>query len=317
MKKFIRELKPQEEVQAVFLLKKKELQKTKGNKPYLKLSLCDRTGVIEARVWDNAELFDARIDAGDMVWVKSTAELWQDVLQLKVDDVRLAAADEYRLEDIVRTVEDRDALLEKVKRYLGSGPDTWLTRLTKSFLEDDVFMKRFIDSPGARSWHNAYIGGLLEHTYEVMVVVDTMCGLYPDADRQMCLLGAFLHDIGKITEIDPKTFEYTLEGNLLGHLPIGFEMLCEKIGAIKNFPKARAALLKHIVLSHHGEYEQQSPVLPKTLEATVIYHADELASQANAVKELIQAQRHIGKVWSGFVNIKNRRYLLQSPKENA
>jgi len=144
-----------------------------------------------------------------------------------------------------------------------------------------------------------------------MTIVHKACELYPTADRDVCLAGALLHDIGKIYELDPVTFEYTVEGGLIGHLPIGFEMLSRKIDSISAFPAALATHLKHVILSHHGEYEQQSPVLPKTLEATIVYQADELVSQANAVQELIRAQSGSGKDWTNFVTIKNRKYFLK------
>src|SRR3990167_1938941 len=141
-----------------------------------------------------------------------------------------------------------------------------------------------------------------------MLIVDKVCDLCQEANRDMCLIGAFLHDSGKILEIDPTTFEHTLQGGLIGHLSLGFELLSNKISQIEGFPLDSALYLKHIILSHHGEYQQQSPVLPKTLEATIVYHADELVSQTNAVKELINAQSSIQKVWSNYVTIKNRKY---------
>jgi len=318
MKKiFIKDCKAQNAVESVFLLRKKEMQRTKDNKPYLRLSVCDKTGSLEARVWENAEAYNAQIEAGQAVVVKGTLELWKDALQIKVESIRRAETGEYALEDLLRTVEDREKLFKGIRAYLDACEDKWLRALTKRFLDDSVFIDKFMRSPGARSWHNAYIGGLLEHTYEVMYIVEKTCALYPEAKKDLCLTGAFLHDIGKIFEIDAQTFEYTYEGNLIGHLPLGFELLSRAISELQGFPGELALLLKHIVLSHHGEYEQQSPILPKTLEATIVYHADELVSQANAVKEHAYAQKNTQQVRSTYISIKNRKYLIKDLTADA
>ena len=144
-----------------------------------------------------------------------------------------------------------------------------------------------------------------------MYISERVCELYPQADKDLVLIGAFVHDIGKVLELDPNTFQYTLDGGLIGHLTLGFDILSKKISEIKDFPKDLELKLKHIILSHHGEYEQQSPVLPKTLEATIVYQSDELTSQANAVKELIEAQSGGEKEWSDYVRLKERKYLLK------
>ena len=216
----------------------------------------------------------------------------------------------------MRSIENSDELFENIKKILRTTISHPLaSRLIQSFLDDVSFIESFKKAPGARSWHNAYIGGLMEHTYEVMVIVERMCDLYPGARKDIALVGAFIHDIGKIYELDPFSFEYTLEGGLVGHLSIGFEILSSKINAIADFPEDMALALKHIILSHHGEYEQQSPVLPKTLEAIIVYHADELVSQANAVKEIMRSQSYGNREWSNFVSIKNRKFLLKRIEE--
>ncbi len=311
MNKAIKDFKTGSMVEGVYLLKKKDLQKTKDNRPYLKLLLADKTGAIEARVWEDAEAVSNKIDCGTAVKVKGLVDSWNDNVQVKIDRIGPALKEDYRLEDLLRCADNIDDIFKKIENYLESLSAKWIRLLAEEFLKDGDFIERFKKSPGAQSWHNAYIGGLLEQTYEVMFITDAVCSLYKQADRDICIIGAFLHDIGKIFEINPSTFEYTVEGGLLGHLPMGFELLSKKISLIKDFPEDLGLYLKHIILSHHGEYQQQSPVLPKTLEATIIYHADELASQTNAVKELIAAQSNMQKAWSNYVTIKNRKYLLK------
>ena len=313
MKKFIKDLKVGEVIKDSFLLKKKEMAKTKEGKPYLRVSFADKTGSVDGMVWDDAEATDKCIQTGMVVYVSAEVDKYRENIQLKVKSVRAASDDEYNAEDIVRTVENGDAIFKNIIGLFESCKSAPVLSLAKRFFGDDELMKRFMRSPGASSWHNAYLGGLMEHTWEVMYIVDKVCVLYPQAHRDVAIMGAFVHDIGKVVEIDPKTFEYTLYGGLIGHLPLGFEILSKKIDEVKDFPDDIALHLKHIILSHHGEYEQQSPILPKTLEATIVYHADDLVSQANAVKEIIAQQSPMQKVWSNFVSIKNRKYLLTKP----
>lgn len=317
MKKFIKDLRVGERIHSIFLLKSKELLKTKYDKSYLKLFLSDKTGEIEARVWEEAEQMDKEINCGQGVSVRGTVESWQNNIQLKVEGIRKALKDEYQQEDLIRSVENIEEIFSKVKNYLENINNQWLSLLAEEFLNDSTLMDRFKKSAGARRWHNAYIGGLLEHTYEVMLIVEKVCSFHSEASQDLALMAAFLHDIGKVAELDPNTFEYTLEGRLIGHLTLSFELLSKKIDLIENFPKDLELHLKHILLSHHGEYEQQSPVLPKTLEATIVYHADELVSQANGVKELIHGRSKDEQEWSNFVSIKNRKYLLQKPLMNT
>jgi 3'-5' exoribonuclease len=310
MKKFIKDLKVNDGIESVFFLKKKELARTQAGKPYLKLTLSDKTGRMEAKMWEGGEQADEMVATGAAVFVRGRVDSYNG-LQIRVDEIRLADQKEYKFEDLVRSVEDPDKIYKQMNAMLEEISDKWLSALAKEFLDDEELMVKFRKSPGAQNWHNAYIGGLMEHTYEVMHICREICKLYPEADKDAVTIGAFTHDIGKTVELDINTFEYTIDGGLIGHLTLGFEILSRKIAGIKGFPQEKALALKHIILSHHGEYEQQSPILPKTLEATIVYHADELVSQANAVKEVISQQSDGDKLWSNFITIKNRKYLLK------
>lgn len=317
MKKFISELKVNEVVDSFFMLHKKELKIAKNDKPYLALTLADMTGKIEGRLWDNAERFNELADTGDVVHIKGAVDKYREEKQLKVD--HLAKADErlYKYEDMVRVAENRDNILSNVTSTLGSVTNPWLKALAARFTEDAGFMSLFKDGIGGKMWHNAYIGGLMEHTYEVMYIVDKMCGMYPEVNRDLALFGAFLHDVGKVYELDFRRMEYTDEGGLVGHIVIGHKILVAKMSEVEGFPADLALRLEHIILSHHGEYEQQSPVLPKTLEATIVYHADELVSQANAIKEIQKNEAGDGRSWSQFVSMKNRKYYIKGAEEEA
>ncbi len=316
-KKFISDLKINEQVDSYFVLRNKNLRLTKYDKPYLQLSFTDKTGKIEGRLWENAEEFNETVESGDVVRVKAAVDKFREERQLKVDFMEKADERAFRYEDMVRVAENRGEIYGKVLSYLESLKNPWIRSLADEFTRDDKLMTMFKDGVGGKSWHNAYIGGLMEHTYDVMFIVDQMCGLYPEADRDTAIFGAFIHDIGKVHELDPKKMEYTVEGGLLGHIAIGYRILSEKIAQVKDFPEALRLRLEHIILSHHGEYEQQSPVLPKTIEATIVYQTDELVSQANAIKEIQRSQTEEGKVWSNFVSIKNRKYYIKTPEEEG
>jgi 3'-5' exoribonuclease len=218
---------------------------------------------------------------------------------------------------MVRVAENRDKIFSDTLKYLKGIKSRWIHTLAENFTGDEKLMSLFKDGLGGKSWHNAYVGGLLEHTYEVMYIVDQMCKIYPEVDRDIALFGAFIHDIGKVYELDSRKVEYTVEGGLVGHIVIGHKILMEKISGIQDFPRDLLLRLEHIILSHHGEYEQQSPVLPKTLEATIIYQVDELVSQANAVKELQLSQAREGKTWSDFVSIKSRKYYIKDARDES
>lgn len=315
-KKFINELKLNEEVDDVFVLRDKNLKLAKNDKPYLYFSLQDRTGKIQAYLWDDPEQYNKKADTGDAVKIKGVVKEYRGNKQLTVSEIEKADERSFSREDLVRTAENMEQLKANIIGNLKSIRNPWIKKLSETFLDDNEVMENFYKGLGGKSWHNAYIGGLMEHTYEVMAVSDKVCELYGEADRDTVIFGAFIHDIGKIYELDYKNMEYTVEGGLLGHIAIGHRMLSEKIKKIKDFPSELRLRLEHIVLSHHGEYEQQSPVLPKTLEATIIYQTDELVSQANAVKEIKLAQQGEGKIWSDFVNIKNRKYYIRNFEED-
>lgn len=316
-KKFISDFKPNEQIDSCFVLRKKNLKLTKYDKPYLEITLSDRTGKIEGRLWENAESFNEAADTGDVVEVRGVVDKYRDEKQFKIDCIVKADERAYRYEDMVRVVENRDKLYEKLLGYLKALKNPWIKILAEGFISDEEFVATFKEGIGGKSWHNAYIGGLLEHTYEVMFVAGYVCDLYPEADRDTVIFGAFIHDIGKTFELDPKKMEYTVEGGLIGHITIGYRLLIEKIRSIPNFPGELRLRLEHIILSHHGEYEQQSPVLPKTLEATIVYQTDELVSQSNAIKELGLSQQEEGRIWSDFVVVKERKYYIKDSKKES
>nr|HPN73245.1 OB-fold nucleic acid binding domain-containing protein [Candidatus Omnitrophota bacterium] len=244
VKKFVSELDSGEKLDSFFLLRKKNLKLTKKDKPYLELTLADKTGTIECRVWDDAEKFNGAADTGDVVRVRGVVEKFREEKQVKAEFMAKAVPGEFQASDMVRVAEDIAGIKKKIGDYLNGLNDPWIKKLAENFWNDKAFMEIFERGVGGKSWHNAYVGGLVEHTYEVMYVVDKMCDLYPEADRDVALFGAFIHDIGKVFELDPDKMEYTVPGGLIGHIGIGHKLLVGKISEVGSFPEATAMRLE-------------------------------------------------------------------------
>jgi 3'-5' exoribonuclease len=176
--KYIKDIKPDEKIESVYLLKKKELKRTKENKPYLTMVLADKTGAIEAKVWDDADTVEMRIGGASAVHIKGVVVKYRENIQFKVDHIRPADENEYSPSDLIRSLENPEEIFDKIVGYIKSIENKWLNLLAMAILDDVDLREKFMRSPGAQNWHNAYIGGLMEHTYEVMYITDHVCSLY-------------------------------------------------------------------------------------------------------------------------------------------
>ncbi len=184
----------------------------------------------------------------------------------------------------------------------------WLSALLRRFLEDDAFMARFALAAAGKKWHHAYRGGLARHCLEVAQIAERVCEVFPNIDRDLVLTAVFLHDIGKLSELTQDLFvEYSTEGKLLGHLHIGADMVQQRIDEIEGFPQGLRLQLFHCLLSHHGELANGSPVVPKTLEATVLYHCDNLDAQADALTRVVRETKEKGQIWSDYLPLIDRQ----------
>jgi 3'-5' exoribonuclease len=188
--------------------------------------------------------------------------------------------------------------------------------LLRKFFSDQEFVKKFQAAPAGKSWHQAYLGGLLEHTLNVVQICEFVCQLYPGANRDLLITGAILHDIGKIYEYKyPEIIDYTDEGRLIGHITIQDALVTERIGEIKNFPTDLKNQLRHALMSHHGEKEMGSPKRPKTLEAVILHFADNLDAQAAGFSQIIKRTKEKGKSWSEFIQLIDRFLYAGSDSE--
>jgi 3'-5' exoribonuclease len=264
----------------------KSLRDKKDGGKYLALVLTDRTGSMEARMWDNSAEASPEFEQGDVVKLKALVCRYQERLQMKVERIRAALDGEYDPADFLpQTTKDVDALWKELNGYVDSFRDPHLKALLRAFLDDPEIAAAFRQAPAAKAMHHAWLGGLLEHVVSLMGVCELAAKHYPDIHRDLLLTGAVLHDIGKLQELVwKKSFDYTMQGQLLGHITIGYGMIERKLEALPDFPPRLRVLVEHIVLSHHGRYEYGSPKLPMIPEAILLHYLDDMDAKMQTVR---------------------------------
>ena len=281
-----------------FLVLAKQLRTTKTNKPYLNLILGDKTGQLEARIW---EVTDPRIakdfERGDMVKARGTASKFDDRLQMKVDQLRVALDTEVdRMDMLPSTIYDVDELWQQLRGFVDSLVNPDLKRLLLALLDDPAIAEAYREAPAAKQLHHAWLGGLLEHVISLCALADRVAPHYPLIDRDLLLTGVILHDIGKVRELSWAVgFEYTLEGMLLGHIQIGAALAERTMDSLPDFPPKLKTLVLHMILSHHGKLEFGSPKLPMIPEALMLNFIDDLDAKMQAVAGEFEKSAREGK----------------------
>ena len=312
---WIKDIKENDHVKGLYLAKVKRMSLTKRNDPFLSITLSDRSGELEARVWDNAEALGSSFNEGEIIEVEGSASSYRNRVQLTLSGLK---ACEYEVDPslfLESTPFDTDEMMKSLKQILKKVEEPYLKTLLDKFLADRQFLAKFKDSPAAKNFHHGYVGGLLEHTLSICRLAVSIAEYYPRLDRDMLITGAFLHDIGKIREFKYHTsIDYTDEGRLLGHLVLGVGMVEEKISGIKDFPSETELRLKHLILSHHGEYNFGSPKRPKFLEAFALHSIDDLDAKINGIGRIMERDSKDGS-WTDF-NRLFERYLLKGSIED-
>ena len=292
-----------------FLVLAKQQRTTKQNKPYLSLTLGDKTGPIEARVW---ELGDPRIardfERGDIVKVRGSVSRFDDRAQLKVDQLRKALGSEAdKMDMLPATSRDVGELWRMLEASIASVTNPDLNRLLRALLTDAPIAQAFREAPAARQLHHAWLGGLLEHVVSLLGLADRVAAHYPMLDRDLLVTGVILHDIGKTRELSWDTgFDYTVEGVLLGHIQMGVDLVEKTIAGLPGFPDRLRTLVLHMILSHHGKLEFGSPKLPMIPEALALSFLDDLDAKMQAmqgefdkcIREGKGPDELTGKVWA-------------------
>ena len=293
MKKiYVNQIEPGEIVDDVFILSEKILARKKDGGHYLNVVLADKTGNVKGVAWDQVELIKDRAAKGDFVRVKGTAGEYRGALQLIVKSLEAVASDAVDTADfIAATPRSIDKMITQLKDIAETVQTVYLKELLNRFFNDAQWVEKFKKAPAAKMMHHAYIGGLLEHTLSLAVLVNRVADHYSGIDRDLLMTGAILHDIGKIEEFEYKfRIDYSDAGRLVNHIVIGLEMIGKKINEMENFPENAAMLLKHLIVSHHGSREFGSPEPPKTLEGLLLNYLDEIDSKINGIREFMESQ---------------------------
>ncbi len=300
---FINQIKDGQAVEDIFLVRDMSRAETRSGKPYLMLTLMDRSGEIAGRLWENADAFLGVCEPGSLVRLSGQAQEYRGSLQIKIDKVLPVDKKEAPIELFLQVAKKNIAeMAGEVTSLAKSVRDPFCRKLLLAFFTDSSFFIEFQQAPAAKSMHHAYIGGLLEHTLAVAKLASMLTDFYPVLDRDLLITGALLHDIGKTRELAFETFpfDYTDRGRLVGHLVIGVEMVQDRIKTIPGFPEDMSTRLQHLILSHHGRYEFGSPALPMISEAFVLNFLDDLDAKLNFLGRLEEQATEPGYQWTDF-----------------
>src|SRR5581483_10030046 len=270
-RRYVEQLADGESVEDVFLVVDKQLRANRNGNLYLQLELRDRTAAMSARLWNAGEPLFRSFEPGDFLLVKGKVQLFQGALQMILSHIERVETEKVELADFLpHTEQDVNKLYERLCTLLRKLDNPHLRALAECFLIDHELMSGFCKAPAGVRNHHAYLGGLIEHVVTLMESADRIAPLYPELNHDLLLMGIFLHDIGKVRELSyDRAFHYTDEGQLIGHLVLGVEMLCEKVRQVPDltaeaFPNELLLRLKHLIVSHHGALEFGSPTLPMT-----------------------------------------------------
>ena len=309
--RFIDSLADGQAIQDIFIVTEKSISHKKDGEPFIQARFTDRTGSIRGVIWDNVEKVTTCFDHGDYVKIQARVTTYRETLQLTVTSVQKILIEHIDPKDFIpSTNRDTAQMLQQLQTQAQSIKNPDLNLILQKFWEDATFIEKFCIAPAAKKMHHAYLGGLLEHTLSVSILVDSLIKChYRGIDRDLLLTGAMLHDIGKIDEYEYTTMiDYSTEGRLLNHIIIGVRMLDVKIASIPNFPENTAQLLRHLIISHHGIREYGSPEPPKTLEAVILHYLDDLDSKIMGIRDYLEKSDDSAQ-WTPFFYPMERNFF--------
>jgi len=306
---FIENLRENQTIDSLFLAKDKRVLETRSGKPYLRIRLQDKTGEIEGRVWEQANEYARHFKVNDYIRVKGIITQFQGELQINISSIHKIPIEKVNPEDFLPvSKKDIGKMLQSLREIINGLEDADYKSLLLAFFNDENFVKQFALSPAAKSMHHAWIGGLLEHSLSLARIAQGVVEHYDKEglplNRDLLITGAILHDIGKTRELaSMPSFEYTTEGKLIGHVVMGAEMIDKKASEIRGFPEKKLQQVKHLILSHHGDYAFGSPKLPMTLEAIALHFIDNLDAKLAGVYNHIIKHAAEDSDWSTFHRI--------------
>jgi 3'-5' exoribonuclease len=298
-----------------FVVVSKQIKPKKTGEPYLALTLGDRSGQLEAKMWDNVEEVLNAFEQDDFLKIKGLVNKYKNRFQLTIHKLRKLGESEIEFSDFLpKTTRNIDELWQNLADFVASFQNPHLKSLVQAFMSDPEIAAAYRNAPAAKTLHHAYIGGLLDHVVSLCRSCDLVCRNYPQVNRDLLLTGVFLHDIGKIHELAyNRSFSYTTRGQLLGHMIIELEMLQAKLALVPDFPPELKTLLEHLIISHHGEYEFGSPKLPMFPEALLLHYMDDLDSKMEAMRAHFERDADLESPWTSY-NASLGRPLLNSAK---
>jgi 3'-5' exoribonuclease len=302
-------------ITTTFVVASKQIKPKKTGDLYIALTLADRTGQIEAKVWDNVQEFLDAFEQDDFIKVKGLLNKYNNRYQLTIHKVRKCEEHEVDFSDYLpKTEKDVDQLWATLRGFVESFNNEQLKALLRTFMNDPEIERCYKCAPAAKTLHHAVVGGLLDHVVSLFTVCDLASRNYPNIDRDLLLSGAFLHDIGKIHELSyARSISYTTSGQLLGHMIIELEMLHAKIAQVPGFSAELKILLEHMIISHHGHYEFGSPKLPMFPEALMLHYLDDLDSKMESMRAQFEREAENDDAWTGY-NPSLSRPLLNTKK---
>jgi len=314
---FVADLQANQIVTTTFLVKSKELRAKKSGESYLSLILGDRTGELEAKMWENVD-HSAAIGRDDFIRVKGVVQVFRNRPQLTIHKLRKCKDEEIDVADYFpKTAKDVEVMFEDLLNIVDGIQNPHLRELLMSILTDENFVAKFKQAPAAKVLHHAWLGGLLEHTLSLCQLCRLVASHYEDIDVDLLLAGAVLHDVGKTEELSyHRSFAYTNEGQLLGHMILELDFINEKIAQIDGFPRELKTTIQHLIISHHGEYEFGSPKLPMFPEALVLHCLDNLDSKLEAMKIILRTDSNVEGDWTSY-NQMFGRPLFKGLKRNV
>jgi 3'-5' exoribonuclease len=286
---FVDQLKEGDKFEDLFLIKNVKLGETRAGKPYLVLTVMDKSGEVSGPIWDNVSSLQKICEVGVVVKINGTVQSYRDSLQLRVDGISPVPQEGIDLGNFFpASPRNLQEMADEVQTLVLSVSNPFLKKLLNHFLRKSDRWTQFQEAPAAKGIHHAYIGGLLEHSLSVAKVADFLAKHYEGIDRSLLIAGALLHDIGKLEELKMEggLVEYTVRGRLKGHLVIGSEMVAQAAENIRDFPEELLEQLQHLILSHHGRQEFGSPAVPMTVEAFMLSFLDDLDAKMNITEQL-------------------------------
>ena len=304
---YVNMLQEGDRINDYFVAARKDLRSKQDGGKFLGMVLKDKTGEIGGVMWNNAADTAKLFEVGDVVSARGVVGSYQGRLQVRLEQVVPLRESDYSMSDLINKPENLKEIAAEFETMLNALENPHCKALFDAFWQDAEFRTAFSQAMAGKKWHHEYLGGLLHHCYEMLRIAATMCELYPELNRDLLMTAVFLHDVGKVFEMSHGlAAEYTTEGKLLGHLQIGCDMVQQRIDQIPDFPDKLRLELLHCILSHHGELVNGSPVTPRTIEAIVLHHIDNLDAQTAAFSRIIRETREKGQEWSDYLPLIDR-----------